>query len=59
MSTLAKIFGWIQFGITAANQVFNTPGGVHGWTGWLVSIASLAAAIGIHGAASTDGKPTS
>lgn len=54
MSTFAKIFGWIQFGVTAASQVFASP--VHGWQGWLTAIASLAAAVGIHGAASTDGK---
>lgn len=56
MSKFAKIFGWIQFCVTAAAQVLTQPGAVHGWQGWVTSIASLAAAIGIHGAASTDGS---
>ena len=46
--------GWMQFGMQASSQVFST--GVHGWQGWLTSIASLAAAVGIHAASSTDGK---
>lgn len=50
---LAKIMGWTQFGMTAATQVFSTQ--PHGWQGWLVSFASLAAGIGIHAASSTDG----
>lgn len=55
MSTFAKIFGWAQFVITAGSQIFGQPSAVHGWQGWLTSIASLAVAIGVHGAASTDG----
>jgi len=50
----AKVFGWLQFGLQAANQIFGQP--VHGWAGWLTSIASLAAAVGIHAASNTDGK---
>jgi len=50
---LAKTLGWLQFGITAAGQVFSSA--PHGWAGWLTSLASLAAAIGIHAASSTDG----
>jgi len=53
-SLLSKIMGWMQFGMQASSQVFST--GVHGWQGWLTSIASLAAAVGIHAASSTDGK---
>lgn len=49
----AKIFGWAQFGVTAAVQIFAQP--VHGWQGWLTAIASLAAAVGIHAASNTDG----
>jgi hypothetical protein len=49
----AKIFGWGQFALTAGTQIFAQP--VHGWAGWLTSVASFAAAIGIHAASSTDG----
>lgn len=51
---MSKIFGWLQFALTAGTQVFAAP--VHGWQGWLTSIASLAAAVGIHAASSTDGQ---
>jgi hypothetical protein len=51
---IAKIFGWIQFGLQVGNQVFSQP--VHGWAGWLASIASLAAAVGIHAASNTAGN---
>lgn len=54
-NVLAKIFGWLQFGITAGSQIFGQAP-VHGWAGWLTSIASFAAAIGIHAAGSTDGQ---
>jgi hypothetical protein len=47
------IGGWAQFGLTLLAQVAtNQP---KGWAQWLVMIASGAAAIGIHAAASTDG----
>ena len=54
-SLFAKIFGWAQFVIQAGNQVASA-GTPHGWAGWLTTIASLAAAIGIHGAANTGGS---
>ncbi len=53
MSLFGKIFGWAQFGLQITNQVFAQP--IHGWSGWLTSIASLAAAVGIHAASSTNG----
>jgi hypothetical protein len=51
---IAKIFGWLQFGLQVGNQVFSQP--IHGWPGWLASIASLAAAVGIHAASNTAGN---
>lgn len=54
MALFGKIFGWVQFGLTAASQVI-TPATTHGWAGWVTSIASLAAAIGIHAASSSNG----
>lgn len=53
-SLFAKIFGWFQFVAVAGSQIFGQP--VHGWQGWLTGLASLAAAVGIHAASSTDGK---
>jgi len=50
---LAKITGWTQFALVAGNQAFGQP--IHGWQGWLTTIASLAAGVGIHAASSTDG----
>jgi hypothetical protein len=47
--TLAKIGGWAQFGLALFGQ-FAQAGTPHGWAGWLASIASLAAAVGIHAA---------
>lgn len=48
-NVIAKISGWLQFAFMAANQVA-LQGSIHGWAGWLTTIASLAAAIGIHAA---------
>lgn len=45
--TLGKIAGWAQFGLVLFGQ-FAQQGTPHGWAGWLTSIASLAAAVGIH-----------
>ena len=53
-SVWAKIAGWLQFALQAGNQV-TTAGSPHGWAAWLTTLASLAAAVGIHAAASTDG----
>lgn len=53
-STWAKIAGWAQFGLQILSGAKS--GGVpHGWAGWLTYAASLAAAIGIHGASNTSG----
>ena len=50
---LAKISGWAQFGLTLLSQfASNQP---HGWSQWLVAIASGAAAVGIHASSNTDG----
>lgn len=56
MSTFAKVFGWIQFAVSAGAQIFASQGTPHTWQSWLTMIASGAAAVAIHGAASTDGK---
>jgi len=50
----AKIGGWAQFALTLLAQ-FSQQGTPHGWAGWLAAIGSLAAAVGIHAAANTDG----
>ena len=56
-STLAKIFGWLQFGTQTLGQIASSPTSVpHGWAGWLTIFSSLAAAVGIHAAGSTDGQ---
>ena len=52
---LAKIFGWTQFGVTAITQLVSAQGAPHGVFGWLTLLGSLAAAVGIHAASSTDG----
>ncbi len=47
---LAKIGGWAMFALQLLGQ-FTTPAGTpHGWAQWLVTIGSLAAAVGIHAA---------
>jgi len=53
---LGKIGGWAQFGLTLFAQ-FANGGTPHGWAGWLVSIASLAAAIGIHASSNVGQAP--
>lgn len=54
-STVAKIFGWFQFGMQAVAQVAQN-GAPHGWGAWVVMIGSLATAVGLHAAAGTDGS---
>lgn len=49
----AKILGWLQFGVTAATQILSQP--IHGWQGWLTTVASGMAAVAIHASSSTDG----
>jgi hypothetical protein len=51
----AKIFGWSQFVMTAISQIASSNPVSHGWQGWVTGIASLAVAIGVHAASSTDG----
>ena len=53
-SVLAKIMGWGQFALQLVAGV-SQGGAPHGWAGWLAYAGSLAAAIGIHAAAGTDG----
>lgn len=55
--TLAKIFGWLQFGVQAFGQVATNPTPLHGWASWVVMLSSLAGAVGIH-AASNSGPNT-
>lgn len=50
--TLAIIGGWAQFGLQLLSG-FAANGTPHGWAGWLTTIASLAAAVGIHAASNT------
>jgi len=52
---LAKIMGWLQFGMGALGQVTQSGGTPHGWAAWLTMLASLGAAIGIHASSNTDG----
>lgn len=49
-----KIFGWAQFGLQVLGTVFagGLPTGIVGWAGLL---GSLATAVGVHAASSTDG----
>jgi hypothetical protein len=51
---VGKVLGWGQFLFQVLSQVFAT-GFPHGAAGWLSLAGSLAAAIGIHAASSTDG----
>jgi hypothetical protein len=55
MHLWGKIMGWLQFGLQAVTQVTQQTGQPHGWANWLTLFASLAAAVGIHAASSTDG----
>lgn len=52
---LAKIFGWAQFVLPVIAQV-SSSGSPHGFAGWAATLGSLFAAVGVHAAASTDGK---
>lgn len=54
-SLLAKIFGWAQFGLQVFGQVATGPL-PHGWAGWTAFFGSLASAVAIHHASSTDGS---
>ena len=54
-SILAKVGGWLQFAATATGQLGNTAT-PHGWAQWLLTLASLAGAVGIHAASNTDGS---
>lgn len=53
-SVVAKIFGWVQFGLQAVGQVA-TAGMPHGVFSWIALLGSLATAVAVHGAAKTDG----
>jgi hypothetical protein len=49
-----KIFGWAQFGLNVLGQAL--AGGLPvNAGGWLSLLGSLAAAVGVHAASSTDG----
>lgn len=48
----AKVFGWAQFIAQFVGQISIAP---HGWIGWLGTAASLATAVAVHAASSTDG----
>jgi hypothetical protein len=51
---IGKILGWGQFLFQVLGQVF--AGGLpHGTVGWLGLAGSLATAVGLHAASSTDG----
>lgn len=50
----AKIGGWAQFALQLLGQV-SSGQMPHGAMGWIGLAGSLLAAVGIHGAASTDG----
>lgn len=54
-STLAKVLGWLQFGLTTLGTVSTGPL-PHGWQGWTAFFASLASAVAFHHASSTDGS---
>jgi len=51
---LGKVLGWGQFVFQIAGQLFGA-GVPTNATGWLGLLGSLAAAVGIHAASSTDG----
>jgi hypothetical protein len=55
-SILAKILGWAQFGISAVAQGTQASGLPHGAFGWLTLLGSLATAVALHHASSTDGS---
>lgn len=50
----AKFFGWAQFGLVTAGQLFSS-GVPHGWHEWIALAASGAMAVATHHAAGTDG----
>lgn len=56
LSVIGKITGWGQFALQLLGQVATTglPTGAFGWLGLLTSLAT---AVGIHAASSTDGTP--
>lgn len=51
---VGKVMGWGQFALQCFQQVA-TNGIPHGAIGWLGTLGSLAMAIGVHAASSTDG----
>ena len=55
-SILAKVLGWVQFGISAVAQGTQAGGLPHGAFSWLTLFGSLATAIALHHASSTDGS---
>lgn len=52
---LGKIFGWGQFALNTLGQLF-TNGIPTNALGWLSLLGSLATAVGLHAASSTDGQ---
>jgi hypothetical protein len=54
-STLAKVFGWAFFAVTAFNTAVQSNGVPHGTAAWLSLVASLLGAAAIHKASDTDG----
>lgn len=54
-SLVGKVTGWGQFGLQLFSQVAAT-GLPHNAVGWVALAGSLAMAIGMHAASSTDGS---
>jgi hypothetical protein len=54
-STLAKVFGWAFFGLTAFGAAVQSNGVPKGTAAWLSLAASLLGAAAIHKASDTDG----
>lgn len=51
----AKIFGWLQFALTMFGSIL--AGGIpHGVAAVATAVGSLATAVGVHAASSTDGQ---
>jgi len=50
-----KLFGWVQFGLQVLGNVAQG-GAPHGVFGWIGLVGSLATAVAVHNASSTDGQ---
>jgi hypothetical protein len=53
---LAKVGGWVQFGLVTFVNLFGGNGIPHGWQSWVVMLASLGTAIATHAASNSPGN---